>query len=98
MEKEFKFIVKTIEAGQRGSYQDSFYHYEVTSEQPEFMVKRFCMKVIKNSYEKKDMPDPFAGELLEFSKITDNKHPDNIVEAETQADTYRYRVRCLYTG
>lgn len=98
MEKEFNFKVKTIEAGQRGKYQDSFYHYEVTSKEPEFLVRKFCMKVLKSSYEKKDMPNAFAGQLLEFKKITDNKHPDNILDAPSTADTYRYRVQCLYTG
>jgi len=97
MEKEFKFNVKTIEAGQRGAYQDSFYHYEVTSKEPEFMVRGFC-NLLKKSYKKEDMPNPFAGEQLVFENITNHQHPDNIVSAPTLVDTYRYKVRCLYTG
>ena len=94
MEKEFKFKVKTIEAGQKREHQDRFYHYEVTSKEPEFMVRGFC-NLIKKSYKKEDMPNPFAGELMEFKNITDHQHPDNIVTAPTLEDTYCYKVRKL---
>lgn len=92
------FEINVIEAGQRGAYQDSYYHYEVTSTQPEFLVKSYCMNVLKKSYIRVEMPNAFAGELLVFEKITDNKHPDNILDAKTTGDTYRYKVKCLYTG
>jgi hypothetical protein len=92
---DYTFKVNCLEAGQRGPYQDSFYSYEVTSERSEYEVKAFCMYVLKKSYPKADMPDPFTGELLEFTNITKNKPSDpfSIVE-----NTYKYRVRNEYTG
>ena len=81
---EYNFKVKTIEAGQRNSYGDSFYHYEVESDRPEWEIKMFCTRFLKTSYPKKEMPNPFSGELLEFTKISDGK--------------YKYRVRTEFTG
>lgn len=95
--KEYLFEVNTIEAGQRKSYGDSFYHYEVTSNLNEYQVKLFCTKFLKPSYEKKDMPDPFSGELLEFSKITNNNEGKNIFD-KREKESYRYKVRTEYTG
>lgn len=95
--KTYKFDVKTIEAGQRQSYGDSFYAYEVSSIEQEWDVKNFCMKVLKPSYEKKDMPNPFAGQLLEFKKITNNNEGKSFLDAR-EVETYSYKVRTEYTG
>lgn len=84
MKTKYTFEVERLESGQRGSYQDSYYRYEVVSELSEYIVKRFCMNVLQPSYERKNMPNPFAGELLEFKKIDDNK--------------YYYSTKSLYTG
>ena len=88
MTKIYQFEVETIEGGQRGSYQDSFYSYKIKSDLPEHMVKSFCMNVLKKSYETKDMPNAFAGKLLKFQKVTT---PEGEV-------FYDYRTTELYTG
>jgi len=95
--KEYNYVfkIKCLEAGQRGSYQDSFYSYEVISDRSEHEVRAFCMHVLKRSFPKAEMPDPFAGELLEFSKITNNKAKTPFGACE---NTYKYRVRNEYTG
>lgn len=95
--KEYKFNVETIESGQRKSYGDSFYTYKVTSTEPEWVVKTFCTKVLKPSFEKKDMPDPFYGELLEFKKITNNNEGKSFTDKK-EPETYSYKVRTEYTG
>jgi len=95
MEKDYIFKVKTITAGQPRKYADSFYHYEVTSTRPEYMVKAFCMNVLRKSYEKKDMPNAFSGQLIEFKKITDN---NEIQLFGKEPETYLYKTTELYTG
>lgn len=95
--KTYQFNVETIEAGQRQSYGDSYYVYKVTSNEQEWDIKNFCMKVLKPSYEKKDMPNPFAGELLEFKKITNNNEGKSFLDAK-ESETYSYKVRTEYTG
>ncbi len=97
MNVEYLFKIKTLEAGQRGPYQDSFYTYEVTSIESEHDIKQFCMNVLKPSYFKKDMPNPFAGELLEFTQLTDNNKGKSFLNSKDE-ETYFYRVRCIYTG
>jgi len=91
----FTFEVKCLEAGQRAAYQDSFYSYEVTSERPEDEVKSFCMHVLRKSYKKSEMPNPFAGELLEFRNLTNNKAT---TPYQLCKNTYLYRTRSEYTG
>ena len=51
--KTYQFNVETIEAGQRQSYGDSYYVYKVTSNEQEWDIKNFCMKVLKPLREKK---------------------------------------------
>jgi hypothetical protein len=93
----YNFEVETIEAGQRQSYGDSYYSYKVTSERPEYEVKDFCMKVLRKSHELKDMPNPFAGKLLEFKKITDNNKGKGFLDTKV-AETYSYKLKTEYTG
>ena len=95
--KETKYVFKVacLEAGQRGPYQDSFYSYEVTSDRSEFEVKTFCMNILKKSYPIDKMPSPFAGELLEFKNITNNKPSTPF---KSCVNTYKYMVRNEYTG
>ena len=95
MEYEYNFKVNCIESGQRQSYGDSYYTYEVTSNRSEFDVKNFCMSVLKKSFEPKDKPNPFAGRLLEFKKITDNNNGSIMGKKE---ETYSYKVKSEYTG
>jgi len=95
MKSNYVFDVNCLEAGQRGAYQDSFYSYEVTSDRPEDEVRAFCMHVLKKSYPKDKMPNPFSGELLEFTNITNNK---SSLPFESCVNTYKYRVRNEYTG
>ena len=95
-EYDYNFHIERLEAGQRGKYQDSYYHYKVTSKRPENEIKRFCMNVLKESYERKDMPNAFAGELLVFKKLT--KNTGDGFFAQPQPETYEYKVRYLYTG
>ncbi|MCP4354751.1 MAG: hypothetical protein GY793_03780 [Proteobacteria bacterium] len=45
-EIEYKFIVKTKEAGQRSKYGDSFYHYIVKSNLDPYMIEAFCKHVL----------------------------------------------------
>ena len=89
----YSFDVEVIEEGQRQSYGDSFYTYKVSSLEPEYRVKEFCKGVLKMSYPKNEMPDPFAGELLEFKKITSNGK-----DSFSSMETYSYKVRTEYTG
>lgn len=93
----YKFDVETIESGQRRPYEDSYYSYKVISNEPEYIVKTFCMKVLKSSYKKEDMPNPFAGELLEFKKITNNNEGRDYLD-EIKPETYSYKVKTEYTG
>ena len=93
---EYKFEVKQFESGQRRKYGDSYYTYEVTSDRPEYEVKKFCMCVLKQSYLKGDMVDPFCGELLEFTNITNNNEGKSILNNRVE-DTYSYKVRYLST-
>lgn len=95
--KEYRFKVETIESGQRHSYGDSFYHYKVTTTVDEYKTKKFCMSVLGTSYEKKDMPNHFAGKLLEFRKETDNNKGRGFLE-ERKEETYIYRYTSLFTG
>lgn len=91
---KYVFDVEVKESGQRRSYGDSYYSYFVTSKHEPWMVKSFCMKVLKQSYPKADMPTPFSGELLLFKKITNN----NETLLGGKEETYEYKVRCEYTG
>jgi hypothetical protein len=95
--KNWNFNVETIEAGQRHSYGDSYYAYKITSTESEWNIKKFCMCVLEPSYEKKDMPNPFAGELLEFKKITNNNEGKSFLDA-IESETYSYKVKTEYTG
>lgn len=84
----YNFEVDIKESGQRKSYGDSYYTYEVTSDRHEHEVKNFCTNVLKKSYEHKNMPDPFAGRILEFKKIS----------SDGERNTYSYKVKTEYTG
>jgi len=92
---DYKFSIKCLAAGQKSAYQDSFYSYEVTSDRPEYEVKAFCMHVLRKSYPKNEMPNPFAGELLEFTNLTNKKPEFPFGSCE---NTYLYRTREEYTG
>ena len=96
-QSNYIFKVNTIEGGQRGSYQDSYYSYEVISNRAEHEVKAFCMNVLKKSYASKDMPNAFAGELLEFKNITNNNEGKDIFCKRVE-ETYSYKSKTLYTG
>lgn len=93
----YQFKVKTIECGQRHSYGDSYYTYEVESDRPEYEVKAFCMNFLKPSFEKSKMPNPFSGQLLEFKKITNNNE-GNQSFGKYNTETYHYSVKREYTG
>jgi hypothetical protein len=97
MEMKYEFNVECIESGQRGKYQDSFYHYRVTSDRSEYEVKNFCMNVLRKSYERKDMTSPFDGELLLFEKETNNNEGKSFLD-EKSPETYVYKTKELYTG
>ena len=89
-----KFEVETKEAGQRRAYGDSFYHYLVKSAQAEHTVQAYCTKVLRPSYPKDKMPNPFAGQMLMFKKITNNNQ--NFTDGNEE--TYEYKVKKEYTG
>ena len=94
--QDYNYEVETLEAGQRNAYGDSYYSYKVTSKRPEHEVRLFCMTILKKSHELKDLPNPFAGKLLEFKKLTDNnKSKSFLVENE---ETYSYKLKTEYTG
>lgn len=95
--KNYLFKVEVLESGQRGKYQDSFYSYKIVSDLPEHIVKSFCMNVLRKSYPAKDMPNPFAGKLLEFKKVTDN-NKDRSRDEDIMPETYSYKTQELYTG
>ena len=90
----YTFEVETIEAGQRQAYGDSYYHFKVTSRHPMDVVKGFCMGALRPSYKKEDMPNPFAGELKLFKKITNN----NESFLDNNEETYEYKMESTYTG
>ena len=83
---EYRFNVEKITAGQKRKYGDSYYHYIVTSDLAKYVVRDFCMNVLGKCFEGDMMPNPFSGELLEFTKMegTENK--------------YTFRYKTLYTG
>lgn len=90
--KTIKF--KVVEAGQRGPYKDSFYHYIVEAIGiREFDVRRFCLDFLARGegvYKKSEMPNPFANELLEL-KIESVDGEEGVVRAV-------FRYKSLYTG
>ena len=94
---EYNFSVESLESGQRKAYGDSYYSYKVTSNRNESDIKAFCTKVLRPSYPKSEMPDPFAGELLEFKRLTDN-NKDRTIYDERKDETYSYKLRTEYTG
>jgi hypothetical protein len=100
--KDYSFQVETIEAGQRKSYGNSFYTYEVTSKEPFYVVKAFCVNILKRSYLKKDMPDPFVGKLIAFKAISETSKPlsegVNDYSRNEGGVTYSYKVSMEYTG
>ena len=93
----FLFEVETVESGQRRSYGDSYYSYNVTSDRPEREVKSFCMNVLNKSFNPAEMPNPFAGKLLEFKKITDNNKDKSLFDKK-ECETYSYKLSNEYTG
>lgn len=88
---KYEFTVKTLRYGQVRPYADSIYDYIVESEQPEFVVKNFCTKVLQPNTQEyndwkpynKDPSSYFAG-YYDFRKVKDN--------------TYSYHVVIPYTG
>jgi len=93
----YVFEVETLEAGQKKSYGDSYYSYNITSDRPEREVKLFCMNVLNESYILSEMPNPFAGKLLEFKKITNNNKDKPFFEKQ-ECETYSYKLSNEYTG
>jgi hypothetical protein len=96
--KEYKFKVETKRAGQPRPYADSEYVYEVTSDCSERVIKAFCNEVLRKSYPRSEMPNPFAGELVRFENITNNNAGKSFYEEKDKEDTYIYHVREEYTG
>ena len=92
----YTFNVTTLQAGQLRKYGDSFYTYEVSSSLNEHTVKNFCMNVLQHAFEKEDMPNAFAGEVLEFKKLTENNKGKKWNEPMVD-EIYSYKVRSLYT-
>ena len=84
----YNLDVETKQAGQSRPYADSIYHYIIIdkSEKPlsEFRIKEFCTQFIHKGYAKDKMPDPFAGEIMIFTKLEERK--------------WEYKVRNEYTG
>jgi hypothetical protein len=68
LHKGFRF--KIIESNKRDKFGDRVYSYKVMSKKSENEVKKYCMTKLKPCYEKKDMPNLFSPELLEFRNIT----------------------------
>lgn len=95
--REYKYSVETKENGQRRKYEDSYYHFLVISDRQEAEVKLFCMHVLRKAYKKEEMPNPFAGELVEFKKITDNAKGLTF-PPEGTLETYSYKTREEYAG
>lgn len=84
----FDFSYETLQAGQARRYADSWYKYKITdladTPRDRAAVLEFCRTWIKASYDRADMPNPFAPELVECNRIADNE--------------WIYSVRSLYTG
>lgn len=93
----YSFDVETLEAGQRGKYQDSYYHYKVTTKEREMVTLNFCVGVLQNSSLREHMTTPFDGERLLFKKITNNNEGKSYSD-EREPETYEYKVRLAYTG
>ena len=45
-QKEYKFKVACLQAGQQRRYGDSYYEFEVETDEGEAMAKRFCTNVL----------------------------------------------------
>lgn len=86
--------IETVEAGQRGPYKDSFYHYKLeTTGLSEYEAKMFCETFLtkgRGVYKKKDMPNPFAYELLELKT--------ELIEEKNHKMCTIFRYKSLYTG
>jgi len=97
MTRDYLFKVEIGKCGQERSYGDSFYNFKVTSDRSEHEVKMFCMNVLHKGYKKEDMPNPFAGEVLVFQKLTNNNGDKPDFLSVNKEETYKYRVRELFT-
>ena len=86
---EYSFIVDVIREGQPRPYADSDYEYVITSDSPEFVVRKFCTGVLchckqekKNWKQYSEDPSSFFAGYYEFTKTGEN--------------TYRYHVHKPY--
>lgn len=64
------FEVEVVYSGKGDSFGNKWYSFKVFSYLSESMVIDYCMKELRVSYLKKDMPNSFSYELMEFTNNT----------------------------
>jgi len=86
--KEYYLLVDCLQQGQPRPYAPSIFEYNIVDKSNPPLHKNtvldFCNGSLRKSYEKKNMPCPFAGERLSFEQVDERK--------------YHYKVREEYTG
>lgn len=87
------FIVQNLPDGYNGKHDELGYkhaYFRVFSKLSGDIVKEYCMKNLRESYYKDEMPNTHVFELVEFKKTINSINP-NLGEA------YIYKVRKLGT-
>lgn len=86
-EREYHFKVKTIEAGQRRKYGDSYYHFEVEdlseSGLHEAIVKNFCMSFLQPAKSREAKREWHESYVTEFKKVGDRKYSYKVTQPST---------------
>lgn len=77
--KDYKFNVTCLQAGQRRRYRDSYYEYEVETDEGEAMAKMFCTNVLhpcRQAYKdwNKDSAGSYFAGYYTFEKTGENKY------------------------
>ncbi len=86
-ERIYTFKVKTLEAGQRRKYGDSYYHYEVEDlgdrEFHETVIKNFCAKFLEPAKDKGQKREWHESYITEFRKIGDRRYSYKVTSPST---------------
>lgn len=84
-QKEYKFKVTCLQAGQQRRYGDSYYEFEVETDEGEAMAKRFCTNVLhpcRQAYKdwNKDSAESYFAGYYTFEKTGENKYHYKVTE------------------
>lgn len=91
LNKDFKVqILPDDNHGKRDELGYKYDSFKIFSYRPEKEVKEYCMKELRPSFRKEEMPHPHVFEFIEFTKTTNSNN-------EKFGNMYLYRVRKLGT-